>query len=155
MHWLVTAIMWLAPQLGAATAGHYARLVEFETRWYKADPVVVLALIQVESQWNTRKRSRTNDYGLLQVHVARRGSSRFYGRERELYDPRVGIREGVRLLDMWRRYHVRKCAEAAHPYWAHMKWGYTVRDTRHAERVQAVVDRLNARKPTAVVAGRQ
>lgn len=139
---LVAAIIWLAPGLGG-DAARYADLIAFEARWYRVDPLLVVALIQVESGWKPRKRSVTNDYGLLQVHVSR-SCPRFKGRERELFDPRVGIREGVRILSMWREFHDRYCrrAKLSHPYWAHFKWGRRVRGINHATKVRKLYEAL-------------
>lgn len=131
---IVSAIVWLAPAQPHETVKTYADLIRFEARWYDVDPMLVVAIIQVESGWNARKRSKTNDYGLMQVHVARRGSSNFWRREKELYDPRTNIREGTRLLAMWKRYHETWC-KGDHPHWAHYKWGKKVGEISHALKV--------------------
>jgi len=132
---IATALLWLAPHLGQQKANHYAGIIEFESRWYKVHPALVLAIGHFESRWRNHKISPTNDYGLLQIHVNRRGSHRFYGREKELFDPRVNIREAFRILDMWRTYHNRWC-KAAHPYWAHYKWGRRVLGTKHTHKTR-------------------
>jgi len=131
---VLQVILLLAPSLPKSAAIQYADLIVFEAKWYNIDPLLITSLIEVESNWNARKRSRTNDYGLMQVHVARRGSSNFYGREQELYDPRINIREGTRIAWMWRNYHNKWC-KGDHPWWAHYKWGKYVKGTVHAEKV--------------------
>lgn len=148
MLYLIAAIMWLTPTQSHVKIQKYADLIAFESRWYNMDPLRVLAIIQIESGWRARKKSVTNDYGLMQVHVARRGSSNFYGREKELYDPRTNIREGVRILAMWKQYHKKYC-KGAHPFVAHYKWGKYVKNTEHAERVEALRAQLERkfRKP--------
>lgn len=143
-YYLVAAMLWLSPAQPHKKVQTYADLVAFEAKWYRIDPLLVVAIIQVESGFRHNKRSTTNDYGLMQVHVARRGSSNFYGREKELYDPRVNIREGTRLLAMWRGYHDRWC-KGDHPFWAHYKWGRKVKHIEHAIKVLALRDLL-ARK---------
>lgn len=142
---LVAAILWLSPHQDFATANYYADLIAFESRWYDIHPFVVVAITHVESGWNPTKVSRTNDWGLMQVHVARRGSNRFLGREKLLRDPRVNIREGVRILAMWKRVHRRWC-KGEHPYWAHYKYGKKVKaDLSHAEKVQRLFEALSSR----------
>lgn len=138
---IMSAIMWLSPMQGHVRGAKYADLIEFESRWYGMNPFRVMSLIQLESGWKPRKKSVTNDYGLMQVHVARRGSSNFYGREKELYDPRTNIREGVRILAMWYQYHKKYCKES-HPFVAHYKWGKYVKNTEHADRVEALRTQL-------------
>lgn len=127
---IVTALLWLVPHVGPETAKQYADIIAFEARWYRVHPALVLAIGHGETRWRNYKRSRTNDYGLLQIHVSARGSNRFYGRERELFDPRVNIRESFRILDMWRVYHNKWC-KGDHPYWAHYKWGRRVKSVKH------------------------
>ena len=140
--YLIAAIMWLAPGLPHEKVQQYADLIHFEAMWYRVDPLVLVSLIQVESRWNTRKRSVTNDFGLGQIHVAKRGSGDFYGREKMLYNPRVNIREAARIAAMWREYHTKWC-RGAHPYWAHYKYGKRVKaDISHAIKVKALLDLL-------------
>lgn len=140
LYWISAVILWLSPYQSHTTVAKYADLVAFESKWYKIDPLLVLAFIQVESGWNTRKKSITNDYGLMQVHVARIGSARFYGHEKELYNPRVNIREGVRILAMWKQFHEKYCKDEDHPFWAHNKWGRKVKT--YTPRVDALYARL-------------
>ena len=139
--YLIAAIMWLAPTLPHEKVKLYADLIEFESMWYHIDPFDVVAIIQIESGWSVKKRSATNDYSLMQVHVARRGSGSFYGRERMLFNPRVNIREGVRIAAMWRDYHVKWC-RTPHLYLAHYKWGKKVKNDEHARRIKALADLL-------------
>lgn len=141
MLYLVSAIMWLAPWLPPERVKLYADLIHFEARWYKVDPLLVVSVIQIESGWRPDKRSVTSDYGLMQVHVAVRGSSNFLRRERELLDPRVNVREGTRILAMWREYHTRWC-HGPHAFWAHYKWGKKVKHDEHAQKVKTLLDLL-------------
>lgn len=155
MTYIVAAIMWLAPTLGHVTAAQYAKFVVFEAKWYRIDVFDVLAYTTIESRWKKKLKSPTNDYGLMQVHVAKRGSSRFYGRATELYDPQTNIREGIRIMDMWKRYHERVCPKGSHSYLAHMKWGKKVKSLDHSEKVltlRATLVRRFAPKPLTQVA---
>jgi hypothetical protein len=138
---IYTAIRSLAPhyQVGPRLAKQYARIIRQVAQRRKMDPLLVVSFIHVETarKWNPRLKSLTNDFGLCQVHVAARGSARFLGREEELYHPRTNIQEWVRLADMWRAYHKRSCT-TPHPWWAHLKWGFKVKDTKHAQKVANV-----------------
>jgi len=140
MHYLLAAIVFLAPHIGKPVAKNYARIIKTEAARKDIDPLLVVSFIHVETfrKWNPRTKSTTNDYGLCQVHVAERGSARFLGREEELYIPKVNIREWTRLAAMWRNYHHTKedPAEAqGHMWWAHLKWGYKVKNPGHAMKV--------------------
>jgi hypothetical protein len=143
---IILAITFLMPGLSQPIAKKYADLIVFEARWYKIKPKLVVSLIDVESKWSRLKKSVTNDYGLMQVHVSKRGSETFYGRESELYDPRTNIREGVRILAMWKHYHETKC-KGDHPFWAHYKWGKKVGEISHAVKVQKLLDLLESMFP--------
>lgn len=153
MHLVISAIMMLAPQLGHSKIKEYSDLIVFEAGWYGVHPLLVVSFAHNESRWNPRKKSVTNDYGLMQVHVARRGSARFLGREKELYKPRINIREGVRILAMWKGYHERWC-KGDHPYWAHQKWGKKVKDDRRDSKVTRMFEHLKDRFEPKVVAER-
>lgn len=144
---LITTILYLTNEPTSEAIQHYADLIHYEANWYQIDPLLVIAIIHVESGWNSTKRSITNDYGLMQVHVARRGSSNFHGREKELLIPRNNIREGVRILAMWKRYHEKWCTttKTPHTFWNHYKWGYRVKDTKWADKVTALHQRLSQR----------
>jgi len=153
MNYLLAAILLLAPHLPRTTAQLYARIIKTEAARKKVDPLLVVSFIHVETVrgWNTRVKSVTNDYGLCQVHVAARGSETFLGREEQLFIPKVNIREWVRLADMWRAYH-QKEGDDSHPWWAHLKWGYKVKDTNHAMKVKRLYESLKRKfrpKPVA------
>lgn len=136
------AIQLLAPR--RVPAKKYARIIHREARRRDIDPFLIVAFIHIESSWNPRARSVTNDHGLTQVHVAMNGSATFLGREEALYDPATNIREWGRLAVMWRNYHRRACPHD-HPWWAHLKFGYRIKNTEHADRVRILYQRLRER----------
>lgn len=142
---LRAAIVWLMPMLGPTQAGDYAALVERNARQRKVDPLLVAAIIKVESGGWRRARSRTNDYGLMQLHVSRRTHKRFRGREHLLYEPARNIRLGVKMLAFWKRHHRRHCREAGHYWWAHYNWGYRVRSRVYGRKVLKHYRRLTSR----------
>lgn len=138
------AIRRLKPWMAPARAKLYARIIASEAPRRAIDPLLVVSFIQSETAggWNERLVSRTADYGLTQVHVAPRGSARFLGRERELFDPRTNVREWVRLAAMWRAYHERACEPGAHLWWAHLKWGYVIKDPETGYKVLQIYEWL-------------
>ena len=119
------------------------RIIKTEAARKDVDPLLVVSFIHVETarSWNKRTKSKTNDYGLTQVHVAARGSARFLGREEELFVPRTNIREWVRLADMWRAYCKRE-GHTDHQWWAHLKWGYKVKNPHHTMKVTKLYEFL-------------
>lgn len=141
MKTILVALLWLAPQLKPATAKHYAEIIDFEAKWYRVHPALVLAIGYGETRWNNFFVSKTNDWGLMQIHVNSRGSNRFYGREYLLFNPRVNIREAFRILDMWRVYHNKWC-KGDHPYWAHYKWGRRVKSVKHTFKTRRLYKKL-------------
>jgi hypothetical protein len=144
---VLLAIMFLINSHGRKdnNAGRYADLIVFESKWYDIDPYLISSLIDVESGWNESKISKTHDFGLMQVHTAKNGSSRFWGKEVQLLDPRTNIREGIRILAMWRNYHVKYCNNKTHHFLSHYKWGKIIRSTDHAEKVLKLYDEVKAK----------
>lgn len=141
---ILAAILWLVPHVGESTAKRYAEIIAFEARWYNVHPALMLAIGYGETRWTNHRVSKTNDWGLVQIHVNTRNSNRFFGREWELFLPRVNIREGFRILDMWRTHHDKWCkhAKLKHPFWAHYKWGRMVKGIKHTHKTQRLFDLL-------------
>jgi len=128
----LAAILYLSP-LCPSVALYYSTLVYSVAIRYNVDPLLIVSIIHTETggTWKTRSRSKTNDYGLMQVHVSKSTNPSLLGRESVLYDPYVGILYGVKSLVLWKRYHNRTCLDVTihrHPYWSHYQWGYKVRD---------------------------
>lgn len=153
---LVPVILKLSPRLDRSVAKTYSDLIMFESKWYNLDPLLVSSYITVESGWKHDAINRkTNDYGLMQVHVSSKSAPRFYGEEKQLLKPRVNIREGCRILAMWKRFH-RKWCNAGHPWIAHTKWGRKIPNRpnalNHSKAVLKVYDRIKDRAQIASAA---
>lgn len=75
---------------------HYAFMVANE---HSLDPMLILAVMSVESSFNPRARSAKGAKGLMQV-LARVHAEKFepYGGIARVYDPLVNIRVGARIL---------------------------------------------------------
>jgi soluble lytic murein transglycosylase-like protein len=145
---VLAAILWLAPHLGADTSKVYAGLITGHAEDAKLDPLLVVAIIHLESEFKARIKSRTNDYGLMQVHVSRTTFRRYRGREHLLYDPDRNIRCGIKLLKAWKAYHERKCSHD-HKWWEHYNHGVRIlnRGPRagYGDRVDAIYQLLQTR----------
>lgn len=150
---IVTAILWLAPQVSPADARSWGEQIHREADRWDVDPLLVLAVIQRESGWNPRAKSPTNDYGLMQVHVSKTTYSGYLHRPERLFNPKLNIRLGIRLMGIWRNYHAGHCGgdKATHPFWAHFKYGRRIPRKRKGKKVDAIyrelLDRFNSAKP--------
>jgi len=126
---VLAAILWLAPQLSHHTAQTYAKIIYREAEKRAIDPLLVAAIIHVESSWNPRARSATGDWGLAQIHVSRTTNPNLIGHEEILFDPAINIRYAVRTLAMWRKWHEEACYQRLpHFSWSHYQFGYVVRN---------------------------
>jgi soluble lytic murein transglycosylase-like protein len=148
------AIQSLAPR--RVPAKKYARIIHREARRRNIDPFLIVAIIHVESSWNSRAKSPTADWGLGQVHVSKTSNPELIGKEYLLFDPNINIDYVVKTLVMWRAYH-RRCAArvntpSQHPWWSHYQWGYVVRDLTWSKKVTALYHALRQRAILRVVA---
>jgi soluble lytic murein transglycosylase-like protein len=141
---ILAAILWLAPQVGQPQAQAYSVIIEREAQHWDLDPLLVVAVIQQESGWNPRARSKTQDWGLLQVHVSRTTYSRYLDQPERLFNPELNIRLGVRLMALWRDYHIGRCF-GPHPFWAHFKYGRRIPRKRKGKKVDIIYRSLLAK----------
>jgi len=141
---IITAILWLAPQVEPADAKLYATHIQREATRWDLDPLLVLAVIKRESGFNPRARSKTSDYGLMQVHVSKTTYSGYLHHPERLYNPKLNIRLGIRLMAIWRDYHAGRC-EGQHPFWAHFKYGKRIPRKRKGKKVDAIYRELVAK----------
>lgn len=167
---IITAILWLAPQVTPAEAWLYGEAIHREAERWDVDPLLVVAVIQRESSWNPKARSKTHDFGLGQIHVSKTTNPHLLGREHILFEPRRNIRYLVRMLSWWRVWHVRFCGKTnrasghrgassnhrgglprrsfrriQHPFWAHFKYGRRIPRNRKGKKVDAIYQDLVAK----------
>jgi soluble lytic murein transglycosylase-like protein len=87
---------------GRATATHQkvATIVLAESARAGVDPLLVVAIIHVESSFNPRARSRAGALGLMQVRVPtlREQLDRPRARTADALDPRTNLQAGIRYL---------------------------------------------------------
>jgi hypothetical protein len=144
---ILPAILFLAPNVPTHKARSYSKRIIKEASRRGVPPLVVVAIIHHETggTWRTKLKSRTNDYGLMQVHVSRRAHKRYIGKEHKLYNPDVNIYWGVRFLYYSKRWHQKNCKDD-HPWWAHYNWGFRVlRNRRYPRSVGKILARLKRR----------
>ncbi|UCE32524.1 MAG: transglycosylase SLT domain-containing protein [Burkholderiales bacterium] len=68
-------------------------------REFEVDPLLVLAIVSVESSFRAEARSPKGAHGLMQVHTrVHREKFEPYGGVRAAFDPRVNLRVGTRIL---------------------------------------------------------
>lgn len=136
------SIQRLAPRLPRKRTEAYARAICTWSAFYHVDPLLVTALMWHESRFRSSAAKHGN-YGLLQVRVSATAGPEWAGREQRLLDYRVGVRAGVRLMSMWRNYHLRVCGYRSGHHWiSHYQWGRYVGDTGSGDRVLATRIRL-------------
>jgi len=83
-----------APRQASLKSTAYAELIASTAQTYGVDPILVQALIEVESNYKPRARSSKGAMGLMQLMPA---TAREY-RVRNAYDPASNIRAGVQKL---------------------------------------------------------
>jgi len=126
---------------GTAYGEHFAKYGERRG----VDPLLVAAVAYHESLLRPSKVSRTNDYGLMQLHVGDNTHARYVGREKLLFEPGRNIRLGVRMLAWWKAHHQRRCG-SEHHWLLHYNQGSRVAKrgwrSRYADRVLKIYHKL-------------
>lgn len=126
---ILKAILYLAPHLAIADASLYARLVDHEAARHGLPPLLIVAVVQMESGWNRTAKGKASEHGLTQVRVSKTNYPELLGHEYFLRDPAINLYLGIKLLAYWRGYHYRRCfPHHQHPWWAHHQWGKRVGD---------------------------
>jgi hypothetical protein len=135
---VLAAILWLAPQLPQSTARNYAGLIAWNAEKRGIDPLLVVAIIHVESRWDERAVSAKSSWGLAQIHVSATTNPELRGYEKALFNPAVSIHHAVRMLAMWKAWHEKSCGNRKHPHWAHYQGGYRTGSLRNRAWVRKV-----------------
>jgi len=140
---ILAAILFLSPHLDKEEAAKYAKVIHTMSKSQEIDPFLIVSIIRAESNFSSDKRSKTNDMGLMQIHVSRTTFPDLRGHEKLLYNPTLNIYLGVKHLRMFRKWHLRKC-KPDHLWWRHYKWGYRQKFPNRiwAARVQAFYQQL-------------
>jgi hypothetical protein len=133
----------LLSTLSPATAAQLADTIDRHAARHHIDPLLIVALVHRESRFSRKARSGKN-FGLMQVRVSKTNYPWLLRQEYLLYNPRVNIRLGVKLLAFWRWYCLTRCrhGKTPHQYWAHFQWGRKVKSNASAARVAETYGRL-------------
>ena len=126
---------------GTAYGKHFAKYGQERG----VDPLLVASVAYHESLLEPGKVSRTNDYGLMQLHVGKNTHSKYIGREKLLFESERNIRLGVKMLAWWKSYHQRRC-KSKHHWLLHYNQGSRVAKrgwrSRYADRVLKIYHKL-------------
>lgn len=136
---VLAALFVLHPNPSSAVQ-KYAEIIVEESAKVEIDPLLVVALIHREGNWNHKAKSGKGDFGLMQVRA--KAHPRYRSRPQLLLDPRVNISVGVSILAYWREYHQKNCSKTKHPWWSHYQHGVRVRNNGSGMRVKRLWDQL-------------
>jgi len=107
------------------------------TNKYKVDPIVVLAIMKHESSFRQLKYpSRTNDYGLMQLHCPKDSPFKFCNRC-NVKKMECNIKEGVRLL-----YQMKKSCLAKNKGTHHWLRHYNWYDRQYPNKILKIINEL-------------
>jgi len=130
-----------AKHLSEAERFEYAFYIVAAAERTKLDPYLVAAVMWHESRFQKGVKSRTKDYGLMQVHWQKLnpqiGETWLIGMTpATLMDPMANINAGATQLAHKRRFCRGKRHDPEdHPWWAHYKWGTVVKSPSYGEAV--------------------
>jgi hypothetical protein len=138
---VLAAILWLHPSPHARTQ---AKVIVKEAKRRTIHPAHIVAAIQHETggTWYQRAKSRTNDYGLMQLHVGKHTHAKYRGRETDLFKLRLNIYLGTRMMWYWRRHHQRKCGSKEHHWINHYNQGHRVYRRSYGRRHMKIFRKL-------------
>ena len=160
--WVADVLEREAPRMSADDRKVVARTVAEESRANRLDPVLVLAVMQVESSYRTRVVSNMGARGLMQImpHVALSLTSGAVG-ARQLFDPETNVRLGTVLLRNLVRRHRGDLPEALAAYnmgstkvrkLMRQRHNLRGKDFIYSRKVMAQVARLRTSYPRAPLA---
>ena len=140
---ILAAILFLSPHLKQEEAKEYAKIIHAMSTSQEIDPFLIVSIIRVESNFKRTARSKTSDYGPMQIHVSRTTFSELRGHEWMLYNPTLNVYLGTKHLRMFRKWHHRKC-KPDHLWWRHYKWGFKRKfpNRKWADRILAFHQKL-------------
>lgn len=131
-----------AKHLSEAERFEYAFYIVAAAERTKLDPYLITAVMWHESRFQKGTKSRTKDYGLMQVHWQKLnpkvGETWLIGMTpAALMDPLTNINAGATQLAHKKRYCGRKGHDQEdHPWWAHYKWGTVVKSPSYGAAVE-------------------
>lgn len=103
----------------------YAEAIYQESLKAEIDPLLTAAIIYSESRFNTRA-CRHGSHGLTQVQLRPRSCARTLAAAKAagLYEPRLNIRRGLKLVVFWRSWWQKQHAEDGYHWLLHYNQGF-------------------------------
>lgn len=84
------------------SAPHIAKAVAKYSTKRNLDPVLIVSVIKHESNFKRKSKSRTNDYGLMQIHCPRQDYMWWCKRRERLFKIRRNIQVGTYIMHLKR-----------------------------------------------------
>lgn len=110
------------PQHRAKT---YASAIMQESKRYRFDPLLVVSVVYHESRFN-QTACTTGSHGLMQVQLKPRSceKTRATARAQGLYQPKINIRRGLKLMAWWRNWCLKHHKGHKHHWLLHYNQGF-------------------------------
>lgn len=124
MRAVLAAILLLQP-MPQHRAKTYASAIVQESRKHNLDPLLVVSVVYHESRFN-RTACTTGSHGLMQVQLRPRSceKTRATARAQGLYQPKINIRRGLKLMAWWRDWCVKHHRGQPHHWLLHYNQGF-------------------------------
>ena len=113
----------------------YVNIVIRETTKYNIDPLLVLAMIETESGFNSRAYNQSGAMGLMQV-IPRYHPDLITQEHQSLYDPNMGINVGVAVLVKFIEKHNGNFVKAINNYGGDSSGNYYKTIYRHLQEIE-------------------
>jgi len=127
-------------------AGAFAPIFSEMGIKYHIDPLLLAAVAFHESRFDPEATSKSNDFGLMQIHVGETFHKEYEGQENLLFEPRRNVKIAAKLMKMWKRYHLLRCKSGHHHWLNHYNQGTKVSNKlwrrNYAKRVLKVYKKL-------------
>jgi len=139
------AIKELHPGLSSSKRNEYARIITLESYRSEIDPLLVVSLIDRESDFRNLPENSTKDYGLMQLHWQH--VKWFKGhRPRDLMDVSFNVHVGIAQMAYWKSRCTGKRGIRGHHWIGHYKWGNFVRSRRYDRGIMKTYKDLHREK---------
>jgi len=92
------AIMYINPKVEPVLAHRIGRVVAYTSDGYGIDPLLIVALMRIESNFNPKAKSHVGAMGLLQVMPS--WCKKFGIKQKDLWDIETNIETGIGILDI-------------------------------------------------------
>lgn len=118
--------MWLLLAISVtALPQQHMKIVRAEAKKFGFDPLLVAAVIQKESKFRNGTCFR-GSHGLMQIQLGKRSckATMKQAQSQGLYDPRMNIRRGLRLMRWWRSWWKKHHSRDGYHWLLHYNQGF-------------------------------